>query len=118
MKARLTIFSLAVLFSILAATGWAGSVVPLNAAMAEIAQHPSRGFNAWQWATLVDAYLAFFWFYAWILYKESGTGARLAWLVAILLTGNIAMAVYMLLQLRGLPADANAADLLLRRKTA
>jgi hypothetical protein len=116
LKARLTIFSLAVLFGILAATGWASSVVPLSAAITEIVEHPGRGYNPWQWATLVDAYLAFFWFYAWVLYKEPRWGARLGWLIAILLSGNIAMAVYMLWQLRGLPANATAADLLLRAK--
>ena len=59
---------------------------------------------------------ALFWgIYAWIAYKERGWGARIGWLLAVLLTGNMAMAVYMLLQLRGLPANATAADVLLRR---
>lgn len=116
MKARLTAFSLAVFFGLLAVTGWAGSVVPLGTAVAELVAHPSRGINPWQWATLVDAYLAFLWFYAWVFYKERAVGARLGWLLAILLSGNLAMAVYMLLQLRRLPGDATAADLLLRRE--
>lgn len=115
MKARLTIFSFVVLAGILAATSWASSVVPLAAAISEIVSKPSAGFNPWQWATLIDAYLAFAWFYLWVLYKETTVMARVGWLVAILLTGNMAMAVYMLLQLRGLPANATAADVLLRR---
>ena len=41
--------------------------------------------------------------------------ARIIWLVAIALLGNIAMAIYMLIQLARLEADASAADLLLRR---
>ncbi len=115
MKARLIILSLFVLFSILAATSWATSVVSIVPAIAEIIDNPSAGYNPWQWATLVDAYLGFLWFYVWIAYKEKTWGARLGWLVVVLLTGNMAMAVYMLLQLRGLPANATAADVLLRR---
>lgn len=115
MKTRLTVFSVVVLAGILAATSWATSVVALAPAIAEIIDNPTAGFNAWQWATLVDAYLAFAWYYVWVAYKEPGWGARIGWLLAILLTGNMAMAVYMLLQLRGLPANATAADVLLRR---
>ncbi len=115
MKARLLILSLFVLFSILAATTWATSVVSLAPAITALIDHPAAGFNPWQWATLVDAYLGFLWFYAWIAYKERSWGARIGWLLAVLLTGNMAMAVYMLLQLRGLPANATAADVLLRR---
>ena len=115
MKARLTGFSVVVLAGILAATTWASTVVSIAPAIAEIIERPAAGFNAWQWATLVDAYLAFAWFYVWIAYKEPTWTARLGWLVTVLLTGNMAMAVYMLLQLRGLPANATAADLLLRR---
>lgn len=115
MKTRLTLFSVLVLAGILAATTWATSVVSIAPAIAEIIENPSAGYNPWQWATLVDAYLAFAWFYVWIAYKEKTWAARGGWLVAVVLTGNMAMAVYMLLQLRGLPPNATAADVLLRR---
>jgi hypothetical protein len=42
--------------------------------------------------------------------------ARGAWLIAILLLGNIAMAVYALIQLFRVPLDAKIEDVLLRRK--
>lgn len=118
MKGRLTAFSLAVLLGLLAVTGWAGSVLPLGAALGQLVAAPSEGLNPWLWATLVDAYLAFFWFYAWIFYKEPRITARLGWLLAVLLGGNLAMAIYMLMQVHRLPAGATPADLLLRRKTA
>jgi hypothetical protein len=40
---------------------------------------------------------------------------RIAWLIAILLLGNMAMSVYMLLQLRKLPADQPMIHLLTAR---
>ena len=58
--------------------------------------------NLWTIATLLDAYFAFITFYIWVLFKERGLIARLAWLVAILLLGNIAISAYVLLQLRRL----------------
>jgi len=53
----------------------------------------------WTYATLADAYFGFLTFYAWVFYKETRAVARAGWFVAIMLLGNIAMAVYMLLQL-------------------
>ena len=43
---------------------------------------------------------------------------RIAWLVAILLLGNIAMAMYCLIQLFRVPASADLREVLLRKKTA
>jgi hypothetical protein len=72
----------------------------------------------WTYATLADAYFGFLTFYAWVFYKEGTTTARAGWFVAIMLLGNIAMAVYVLLQLAKLPADAPIAQLLLRKGAA
>ena len=69
----------------------------------------------WTYATLADAYFGFLTFYAWVFYKEATAAARTGWFVAIMLLGNMAMAVYVLLQLRKLPADQPAASILLRR---
>lgn len=68
----------------------------------------------WTWATLADAYFGFLTFYAWVFYKETRAAARAGWFVAIMLLGNIAMAVYVLLQLAKLPAGAPLPTLLLR----
>jgi hypothetical protein len=68
----------------------------------------------WTMATLADAYCGFLTFYVWVFYKESGPAPRLGWLLAILLLGNIAMAVYVLLQLSRLRDDEPVANLLLR----
>lgn len=97
------------LAAILGTTIWAGSVVALWDTPREVATHP------WFIATLVDTYLAFFTFWLWVAYKETGWISRLAWLVAIILLGNIAMAIYVLIKLFRLPADAPLEKLLLRQ---
>ncbi len=68
----------------------------------------------WGIATLFDAYFGFLFFFAWVLYKESGTLARTAWLVAILCFGNIAMAIYLGKELRKLRPGESMEKLLLR----
>jgi membrane-associated phospholipid phosphatase len=71
--------------------------------------------DPWGVATLLDAYFGFLTFYVWLFYKEPRWAARLVWLALILGLGNIAMAVYALIQLFRLPPGATVEDLLLRR---
>ena len=99
-----------VLVAMLWVTTWASLQLPLWKTPREVIGHP------WFIATLFDTYLAFLTFYCWLAYKEVSNVARIAWLIAILLLGNIAMAIYMLIQLFRLPADAKMEALLLRRK--
>ena len=99
-----------VLIAMLCVTTWAGNLVALWNTPHEVATHP------WFIATLFDAYFAFLTFWLWVAYKERSVLARLAWLIAILLLGNIAMATYMLIRLCRLPADAKLEALLLRER--
>ncbi|KAF0179259.1 MAG: hypothetical protein FD161_1358 [Limisphaerales bacterium] len=99
-----------VLIAMLAVTTWASLQIPLWKSPSEVLTHP------WFIATLFDTYLAFLTFYVWLAYKETSNLARVAWLVAILLLGNIAMAIYLLRELFRLPASATMEDLLLRRE--
>jgi hypothetical protein len=69
----------------------------------------------WTYATLADAYFGFLTFYAWVFYKEARASARVGWFVAIMLLGNMAMAVYVLLQLARLRPGEPVAQLLLRK---
>ena len=78
----------------------------------EIAELPS---HPWFIATLFDTYFAFLTFYCWVAYKETSNGARVIWLIAILLLGNIAMAIYMLRVLCKVPTDADMKTILLRQ---
>jgi hypothetical protein len=97
-----------VFVSMLCVTGWASAHTPLWQTPREVLLHP------WFIATLGDTYFAFLTFYAWLAYRETALLARLAWLVAILALGNIAMSAYMLQLLWRLPAEASMAQLLLR----
>lgn len=108
----LRVFFLVVLVSMLAVTSWASGVVALWKIPAEVIGHP------WMIATLFDAYWGFLTFYIWIVYKESSWAARIGWLIGVLLLGNIAMAVYALIQLFKVPTSASIEEVLLRRRSA
>lgn len=101
------VFSI-VIASMLVVTTWASLRVPIWEIPAAVGGHP------WFIATLFDAYFGFLTFYAWVFYKETSHLARIVWLVAILLLGNIAMAAYMLWKLFALPSNASIDALLLR----
>lgn len=105
----LRIFFLVVLVAMLAVTTWASNIIALWKMPAEVIQHP------WFIATLFDTYFAFLTFWLWLAYKERGWISRIAWLIGILILGNIAMATYMLIQLFRLPSDAKLEQLFLRR---
>lgn len=105
-------FFILVLISMLAVTSWASLHCALWAIPKTVIGHP------WFIATLFDTYWAFLTFYCWVVYKEPSAVARAIWLVAILLLGNIAMAVYMLIELFRVPADASIEAVLLRRKVS
>ena len=115
MKPALGLFSLAALLSLIGVSAWATSHVSIVPAIQDMFANPGQGFTPWLVATLVDAYYGFLWFWLWVAYKETRWLSRSAWLLAILLTGNMAMAVYMLIQLLKLPPNPSAKDLLLRR---
>lgn len=105
----LRIFFSIVLVSMLAVTSWASMQCALWETPRAVATHP------WFIATLFDTYWAFLTFYCWVVYKERGWIARIGWLLGILLLGNIAMAIYMLIQLFRVPATARIEDVLLRK---
>lgn len=70
--------------------------------------------DRWFQVTLLDAYCGFITFFVWVAYKETALWSRLLWFVLIMGLGNIAMAVYMLLQLFRIPSDSPLSALLLR----
>ena len=60
---------------------------------------PEVRSNPWFIATLFDAYFAFITFYVWVAWKEPTLGARILWFITVIMWGNFAMAVYMLVEL-------------------
>ena len=117
MRANLMLLSCAALATLIGVSIWATLQVGIFDAINALLAQPAAGTHPWFVATLADAYFGFLWFWAWIAYKETSNVARGAWLVAVLALGNIAMATYMILQLRKLPANAPAQALLLRAPT-
>lgn len=108
MRALLTAFFLLVLAAMLGVT--AAAVLERGVFDALEALWP----DAWFRATLADAYFGFLTYWVWVAYRERSWPTRLAWLAAVLALGNLAMALYALLALRGLPAGAPVWQALLR----
>jgi hypothetical protein len=98
------------LVTMLCVTSWASFECALWKTPQALVVHP------WFIATLFDCYFGFLTFYAWLAYKETRWFARAAWLIAILLLGNIAMSVYLLVTLFRLPANATMEQVWLRRR--
>ena len=59
----------------------------------------SYAANPWAVATLWDAYFGFVTFYVWVWFKERATWRRILWFVLIMGLGNIAMSLYVLIEL-------------------
>ena len=99
-----------VLVAMICVTSWASLQVTLWETPRAVATHP------WFIATLFDTYFAFLTFYLWVVYREKSWFARVAWLISILLLGNIAMAIYMLRLLFRVPLNASMETVLLRKQ--
>ena len=76
---------------------------------------PGYVANPWAVATLYDAYFAFVTFYVWVLYKERSVLSRIVWFVLIMGLGNIAISLYVLIQLMRLNPEEPAEAILWRR---
>jgi len=76
---------------------------------------PAYAANPWAVATLWDAYFGFLTFYVWVFYKERNIRARILWFLLIMGLGNIAMSLYVLIQLLRLGEDEPAETILWRR---
>ncbi len=101
-------FAWIVLLTMVGVTTWASMHCALWMIPPDIIRHP------WFIATLADTYWAFLTFYLWVFYKERHALPRVAWLLSILLLGNLAMAIYLLVQIAKLPQGAGFEALLLK----
>ncbi len=109
MKATLIVLFAGILAAMIAVTTWAS--LDRNVLAAGRALWP----DPWFIATLCDAYFGFLTFYVWVAYKERGWLPRAAWFVLIMALGNIAMALYVLIQVFRLKPGEGWERLLLRR---
>lgn len=106
----LRILFVVILASMLWVTTWASLQCPLFGVPRAVATHP------WFIATMFDAYWGFITFFVWVAYRQTAWVARIAWLLAILALGNIAMSSYCLAALWQAPKDGNLSDVLVSRK--
>ncbi|HZZ19868.1 MAG TPA: DUF1475 family protein [Opitutaceae bacterium] len=106
----LRVLFVVILASMLWVTTWASLQCPLFGVPRVVATHP------WFIATMFDAYWGFVTFYVWVAYRETSWVARIAWLLAILALGNIAMSTYCLAALTQVPADGKLSDVLISRR--
>jgi hypothetical protein len=113
-KTALKILFAGILLALLGYTAWASTQQPVL----EWGGLTRGTDRYWTIATLMDAYFGFTTFYVWVVYKERSWAARVAWFVAIMLLGNMAMASYVLLQLARLRPEQPASDILLARRPA
>ncbi len=72
----------------------------------------------WGLATMFDAYFGFLAFWLYVAWRERSGLSRLAWLVALMLLGNFAIAAYALACLFKAPADADLETIFFTRKQA
>jgi Protein of unknown function (DUF1475) len=107
-KSALRVLFSAILVSMLIITTWASTRQSMFA-WGGLTTGPDR---YWTIATLMDAYCGFLTFYVWVLYKETRALPRALWFVAIMSFGNIAMSLYVLIQLAKQRHGETFADLL------
>jgi hypothetical protein len=110
-KLRLQLLFGFILLSLLSYTIWASAQQPIWQ-WTGLTRRPD---NLWTAATLIDAYYGFTTFYVWVLYKERRALPRIAWFIAIMLLGNIAMAGYVLLQLGHVAPGEPVSNVLMAR---
>ncbi len=99
-----------IILSMLWVTSWASMHCPLFAIPHDVVTHP------WFIATLFDAYWGFVTFFVWVAFKQTSWVAKIAWFIAIILLGNIAMSAYWLNELFHTPRDGRLADILTTRR--
>ena len=75
--------------------------------------------DVWFQVTLLDAYLGFLTVYVWIAWKERTALRRSLWFVLVMSFGNMAVSLYVLLQLLNLPRGSSPSEILtIRIKSA
>jgi hypothetical protein len=78
---------------------------------------PAFAASPWSMATLYDAYFGFLTFFCWLAWREKSLAVKIVWFVLIMLGGNIAMSLYVLIQLFQLKMEEGVSALF-RQKAA
>jgi isoprenylcysteine carboxyl methyltransferase (ICMT) family protein YpbQ len=107
-RTTLKILFSSIFLSLLIVTAWAS----VQQSVLKWGGLTSGADRYWTIATLMDAYFGFLTFYVWVFFKESRRFPRIAWFIAIMLLGNMAMSAYALLQLVRLRPDQDVRTIL------
>lgn len=105
----LRLLFIAVLGAMLWVTSWASLHVSILAIPRDVFTHP------WFIATLFDAYFGFLTFYVWLAWKEQSLVARVLWFINVMLLGNLAMAIYLLVELFRIKESAQFTEVISQR---
>jgi len=111
MRSMLCVVFGLILLSMLAVTSYAS----LDRSILQVG--PQLLSDPWFHATLCDAYCGFLTFFVWVAWKERSWLGRAGWFVGIMLLGNIAMSVYVLIQITRLGPDFTPERLLLPERS-
>lgn len=98
-----------VLVAMIAVTTWASFDRNVLVAAGELWADP------WGRATIFDAYFGFLAVWLWIAWREPSAVRSVLWGLALLVLGNIAIAIYVLLALRAMPPGTRIDDLFRQR---
>jgi hypothetical protein len=91
------------------------TTIRTSLAVSLFAAWPSYAANPWAVATLYDAYFGFITIYVWVVFKENRMSMRILWFVLFMALGNIAISLYVLIQLFRLEPDEPLEALFWRR---
>jgi len=91
--------------------------VTISASLHQDIVSATRGLwpDPWFRATLADAYCGFLFFWLWVAWREQSVAQSILWFVLIMTLGNIAMAGYLLVQLRHIRSGENPERLFSRK---
>lgn len=110
MKLLLKLLFAGILIYMISMTAW----VSLHKSILASGNEFSWKASPWAVATLFDAYFGFVTFYVWVAYKERNWAAKALWFLLIMGLGNIAMSIYVLIQLFKLRPEQPAFAMLQR----
>jgi len=95
MRALLIALFAAIFIAMISVTLWAAS----QSSLLDPAVRAAYNAQPWAIATLFDAYCGFITFFVWVCFRERALAVKIVWLILICLLGNIAMSLYVLLQI-------------------
>lgn len=78
---------------------------------------PAFMASPWSVATFYDAYFGFLTFFCWVAWRERAIALKIIWFILIMALGNIAMSLYVLIQLFQARPDETISGLF-RQKSA